>query len=122
MTHFTDRLPTAIEVGAVRHLTYSTDVVTTDGGNEVRNARWETPLKRYELTIPVSKRSSSDYQQIISLYNMTLGGLHTFEFAEWLDETHSTIVTVRFDGELSITGVDRNLDHIETFTLVEVRS
>ena len=122
MTHFAISLPAEIEIGAVRHLTYSNEVVTTDGGNEVRNARWSTPLRRYELTVPTSKRDGEAYKRVLDLYSLTMGGLHSFEFAEWVDDTRSTIVKVRFDGDLSITGIDRRHDHIEVFTLVEVRS
>jgi len=121
MTHFAMRLPVQIEVGAVRDLEFSTDIVTTDGGNEVRNARWSTPLRRYQLTVPTSKRDDAAYLQVINLYMVTLGGAHTFEFAEWVDETQGTIVKVRFDSKLSITGIDKYRDHIETFDLVEVR-
>ena len=121
MTHYTERLTQRLELGAVRHLTYSNEVVKTDGGNEVRNARWATPLRSYEVRLPTCTRDNADYVQVRHLYDLTLGGTHTFEMAEWVDDTMTTIVTVRFDGPLSIQGVDKYHDHIETFTLQEVR-
>lgn len=122
MTHYSERLPLEVEQGAVRRLSFATDVVKTDGGGEVRNARWSVPLRTYELSFPTAHRNNTVYQRVLYLYNLTLGGLHSFDMAEWTDNTHSTIVKVRFDSSLAITGIDRNLDHIETLTLVEVRT
>ncbi len=122
MTHLTNRLPKQIEVGAVRRLRYSTDVVKMDGGGEVRNARWSAPLREYDISFPASKRDGVVYQEILALYDLTLGGLHSFDMAEWVDGSEMTIVPVRFDSPLTITGIDRNLDHIDTMTLVEVRT
>lgn len=121
MTHFTDRLPQQVEVGAIRHLTYSNEVVKTDGGAEVRNARWSAPLRSYEISFPTAVRTDPTYLAVIALYDMTLGGTHTFDYAEWTDNTQSTIIKVRFDSPLSIQGVDIKHDHIETLTIVEVR-
>ena len=122
MAHLADRLPTQIEQGAVRRLEYSTQVVETDGGGEVRNARWAAPLRTYEISFPAAQRSDPTYRAVLALYAAALGGLHSFNFAEWVDESASTIVPVRFDSPLAITGLDRRLDHIETLTLKEVRA
>lgn len=121
MTHYSDRLPQQVEVGAIRHLTYSNEVVKTDGGSEVRNARWSTPLRSYEISFPTATRDNAVYLAVLRLYDLTLGGTHTFDFAEWVDNSLSTVVQVRFDSPLSIQGVDIHHDHIETLTLVEVR-
>ena len=106
----------------MRHLEYSTQVVETDGGGEVRNARWAAPLRTYEISFPTAQRNDPIYRAVLALYAAAQGGLHSFNFAEWVDETASTIVPVRFDSALSITGIDRRLDHIETLTLKEVRA
>ena len=121
MTHFTHRLPRQIEVGAIRRLQYSTTVVKTDGGGEVRRARWSAPLRSYDISFPAAKRDDAVYQAVLYLYELTLGGLHSFDMAEWVDEAEATIVPVRFDSPLTILGINRRLDHIETLTLVEVR-
>lgn len=118
MSHLPDNLPPRVEQGAVRHLDWQTEVVTTDGGHEVRNARWSAPLRRFEISFPTSKRNGEDYRDVIDLYEKALGGLHTFGFKDW---TTGEVIAVRFDSPLSITGIDRSLDHIETLTLVEVR-
>jgi uncharacterized protein (TIGR02217 family) len=122
MAHLAATLPKQLEVGAVRKLNYSTEVVTTDGGREVRNARWATPLRTYEVSFPTALRQTDPvYQAVVSLYAAALGGLHSFSFVDWTDGTGSTIVPVRFDGPLTITGIDHRLDHIDQITLTEVR-
>lgn len=119
--HLSDRLPSQVEQGAIRRLDYHTEVVTTDGGHEVRNARWSSPLRTYEISFPTSHRADDVYQAVIALYEKALGGLHSFDFKDWTDESGSTLVPVRFDTPLSITGIDRRLDKIEQLTLREVR-
>jgi hypothetical protein len=121
MTHYTDRLPREIEVGAVRDLEFSNEVVTTDGGYEVRNARWSAPLRRFDVALPATRRDNAAYLAVIELYEKTLGGIHTFEMVEWLNQTAGETIKVRFDGPLSITGIDYRTDKIENFKLVEVR-
>jgi hypothetical protein len=50
MTVFVDQqLPSEIEAGAKAKPRYSTDVITTDGGWEVRNSRWAYPLFQFEI-------------------------------------------------------------------------
>lgn len=119
MADLPDFLPSNVEQGALRRLRYSTDVVTTDGGYEVRNARWAEPLLTFEISFPTSKRNDDTYQAVRALYEKSLGGAYTFGFKDWADG--GAVKTVRFDSPLSITGIDRNLDHIETITLVEVK-
>lgn len=121
MAHLGMRLPREVELGAVRRLEYSTEVVKTDGGHEVRNSRWSEPLRSYDLSFPPSRRDDPVYLAVITLYEAAKGGLHSFDIAEWIDETEATIIPVRFDSPLTINGIATHLDHIETLTLVEVR-
>lgn len=121
MTHLSTTLPPQIELGAVRNLDYRTQVVMTDGGREVRNNRWATPLKTFELSFPPMKRSNPVYIAVLDLYEAALGGLHSFNFTDWTDETGATVVPVRFVTPLSIKGIDTIHDHIENITLQEVR-
>lgn len=118
MSHLDQYLPSTVEQGAIRRLEYSTEVVTTDGGFEVRNARWSTPLRTYEISFPTSKRTADTYLAVRALYEAAKGGLHSFNFKDW---TAGEVVAVRFDTPLNIQGIDHNLDHIETLTLKEVR-
>jgi len=119
MTHLTARLPATVEQGAIRKERYSTDIVETDGGNEVRNARWAEPLRTWEVSFPTSNRNDPTYLSVKSLFRTALGSLHTFEFADWAE--YGAIRKVRFDSSMQITGIDIRLDHIDTLTLVEVR-
>ncbi len=112
-------LPESVELGARRILDYSTEVVTTDGGHEVRNARWANPLRMFEISWPMSLRTGSDHQAVLALYTAALGGLYSFRFKDWTDES---IVDVRFDSPLEIETAATHLDQIVSMRLKEVRS
>lgn len=117
MTHLSSTLPEDVETGAHRDLDWSTEVVRTDSGTEVRNNRWSVPLRTYEVSYPVRSRDDATYLAIIALYAEAEGNLHSFDFTDWADDT---TVAVRFDGPLRTTGESSNLETIEV-TLVEVR-
>lgn len=119
--HHAVNLPEQVELGAVRRMEWRTEVVTSDSGREVRNNRWATPLKTYDLSFPPSQRDDAVYVAVVELYELVEGGLHSFNFVDWTDETGATVIPVRFDTPLTITGLAPHLDHIETLTLVEVR-
>lgn len=121
MAHLANYLPREIELGAIHRTTWETEVVTTDGGYEVRNARWSSPLRTFEVSFPPSLRDGTVYAEVKSLYEMTLGGLHSFNFRDWTDETGETVIAVRFDSPLEIEGIAQHLDHIASVTLKEVR-
>lgn len=121
MADLTTTLPREIEIGAVKRTDWSTEIVTTDGGNEVRNSRWSAPLVSYEISFPVSDRAQANYQAVVALYAEAMGKLYSFNLVDWTDETGMTTVEVRFDTALQITSISGQIDHIDTFTLVEVR-
>jgi hypothetical protein len=121
MAHLSDTLPPQVEQGAMRSLDYGSEIVTTDGGYEVRNNRWDGPKRIFEVSFPTAKRSDDPvYIAVKALYEKAEGGRHSFNFRDWTDPGAGTIVAVRFDSALKITGLDRNLDHIETLVLREV--
>lgn len=117
MSHLASTLPTKVEQGAVKIDGYEVEVVETDGGYEVRNLRHANNKRRYEVSFPTSNRVDPTYQAVLALYAQAKGKLHSFNFHDW--STGQTLA-VRFDSDLRITGLDRNLDHIETLQLVEV--
>lgn len=117
MTDLGMTLPKAVEQGAIRTDTYEVEIVETDGGSEVRNLRHARNKRRYEVSFPTSKRDDATYLAVLRLWAAAKGKLYSFQFTDWSD---GTTVAVRFDSELRITGIDRNLDHIETLTIVEV--
>lgn len=118
--HLPDFLPREIEIGAVRRLENQTEVVDTDGGYEVRNNRWTGPKRIFEVSFPTAVRDDPIYLDVIALYDLAQGGLHSFNFHDWTDESGGTVVPVRFDSPLEITGLATHIDHIETLTLKEV--
>lgn len=111
-------LPESVEIGARRILDYSTEVVTTDGGFEVRNARWSTPLRVFEVNYPTSLRDGADHKEVLAIYEAALGGLLSFNFKDWTD---GQIVPVRFDSPLEIESPATHLDQIVSVRLKEVR-
>lgn len=121
MAHLIASLPQEIELGAIRRLDYGTETVTTDGGYEVRNNRWAAPLRVYEINYPPAHRDDPIYLAILNLYAEACGGLHSFDYREWVDETEATVVPVRFDSALEITGLTPDIDKIDGIILREVR-
>lgn len=117
MTHLANYLPSSVEQGAIRIDDYTVEVVTTDGGYEVRNLRHANNKRRFEISFPTAKRDDAVYQAVLLLYAEAKGKLHSFSFTDW---STGEAIAVRFDSELRITGVDRRLDHIETLQLIEV--
>lgn len=118
MTHLSETLPATVEIGAVRREDYGTEIVRTDSGAEVRNNRWEEPLKTYDVSFPVSKRDNATYEAVKELWDDAGGNLHSFNFTDWTD---GATVAVRFDGPLVSSGVTPDHEHIIEMTLVEVR-
>lgn len=120
MAHLDAFLPTSVEIGAVKRFVWMPEIVTTDGGNEVRNQRRSRATRYYDCAMPTCTRDNADYLAVLQLFEDSLGGTDSFNLTDWTDESGETVVKVRFDGELQITSPAGHLDHIDTFTLVEV--
>lgn len=118
MSHLDTPFPNRIELGAVRREDWNTQVNTSDDGLEVRNNRWSTSLRSYDISLPLMLRTDADYIALRALFAEAEGSLHSFDFIDWSD---GATVPVRFDTPLNITGHTPDHDHIDTFTLVEVR-
>lgn len=121
MAHLNTTLPREIELGPIERTDWGVEVVTTDGGYEVRNARWSSPLRTFEISFPPSARDGTVYQAVKALFEESQGGLHSFNFTIWTDDLGTTVVPVRFDSPLEIEGLATHLDRIASFTLKEVR-
>lgn len=120
MTHIAEQLTENIEIGAVRiHGQSSLEVVTTDGGHEVRNLRAEDEARRWEIALPMCDidNDRADYDSVREMWTNTERGLHTFDFHCFVDEE---TVKVRFESPLQITAPAPHLRHIDTFTIKEV--
>ena len=118
--HIGTSLTRNIEIGAVRvYGQDSLEVVTTDGGKEVRNLRAEDEARRWEVALPTCDidNERTDYDSVRQMWSDTEKGLHTFDFWDFIEEE---TVKVRFDSPLQITAPAGHLRHIDTFTLKEV--
>jgi hypothetical protein len=120
MAHLSTQLPTSVEIGAVRTDNQDgLEVVTTDGGKEVRNSRVEAEPRYWEVAMPPVSISGdmSDYDAVKQLWTDSERGLHTFN---WFCFVDNEMCKVRFASARSITAAAGHLRHIDTFTLKEV--
>jgi hypothetical protein len=118
--HLNVQLTRNIEIGAVRVENQdSLEVITTDGGKEVRNLRAEDEARQWEFSMPTVNLndSTTDYDALRQMWTDTERGLHTFNFYDFVDEE---LVKVRFASPLQITAPAPMLRHIDTITLKEV--
>lgn len=116
--HIHVSLPTAIENGARRILQWSKEVATTDGGWEVRNSRWSSPLRLYEVGFNNADIDKADHATVEWIWRQTAGGTHSFNL---YDEKSDETVRVRFDADLQFTNTVGPFYRIDTFPLREVR-
>lgn len=88
------RLARDIEVGAKAKPRYRTDVITADGGYEVRNQVWRYPLFTFEITLePGDETDEGDpdpetiekLEEFIRLFHAVGGSHGTFPFRHWRD-------------------------------------
>ena len=115
--HLSVSLPTSIENGARQFYQWDKEVVRTDGGHEVRNTRWDAPLRYFEISFPNRKLDDVDHAAVAQMWLDTEGGTHTFDF---YDERASETIKVRFDGDLQFSHTVGPFHRIEAFTLREV--
>jgi len=83
-----ERLDREIEVGAKARPRYKTDVIETDGGATVRNARWRYPLFTFEFNLEPGDPNSNDAESLhefIDLFHCAGGQHETFRFRHWSD-------------------------------------
>jgi len=79
------RLPTKVEVNAVRRDDEDIEIVTTDGGFETRNARADQSLLEFDISFPVAVYGDAVHAAVIALYKVVRGKLHTFRFRDPTD-------------------------------------
>jgi uncharacterized protein (TIGR02217 family) len=101
------RLARDIEVGAKAKPRYSTDIIPTDGGHEVRNARWRYPLFDFEFTLEPGDETDegdtdpaliSKLEEFVRLFHV-VGGCHTtFPLRHWRDYDAVDQVIATGDG------------------------
>lgn len=73
-------------VGARCRPRYSTDIVTTDGGYEVRNSRWRYPLHQVEFDVMPGLRADDEaIEAFVDTFHAVGGAAGTFRFHNWRD-------------------------------------
>jgi len=99
-----ERLIRDIEVGAIARPRYSTDVIKTDSGYEVRNQRWSYPLFQFEFALEPGDREDEDQiglsadqklSAFVNLWHAAAGQFNTLRFRDWgdWDVTNQEIAT-----------------------------
>lgn len=88
MTFINVRLPTQVEINAVRRETEPVDIVKTDGGFEVRNARHATGLFQYDVSFPAGDYDGTIIKAVKDMFKASRGGLYPFRFRDWDPENH----------------------------------
>jgi len=96
MAFLNQGLPTQVEQNAVRRDEEDIEIVTTDGGFEVRNARSSQGLREYDISFPAAVYGDAVHEAVIALYKVARGKLHSFRFRDFTD--------YQLDGEVIGTG------------------
>lgn len=79
-------LDAEILVGAKCRPRYSTDIIVTDGGYEVRNSRWAYPLHQYEFDLMPGYRTDDEaLESFIDTFHAAGGAAGVFRFHYWRD-------------------------------------
>lgn len=77
------RFPENIAVGAVGGPVFSTSVVVTTSGDEWRDALWQYPLHRWDVSQGVKKQA--DFQEVRAFFLTMQGRRHGWRFKHWAD-------------------------------------
>lgn len=84
------QLPADVEAGAKATPRYATDVITTDGGWEVRNSRWRYPLFQFTITaFEPGTHDDADYDvldEFLDIFHVCGGSAGAFRFHYWRDK------------------------------------
>lgn len=78
-----ERFPVDISFGSNGGPAFSTNVIATSNGQEYRNANWEMPLSKYDISYGV--KNQSQLEQLLSFFNICKGRAIGFRFKDWLD-------------------------------------
>lgn len=72
--------------GARVRVRYSTDIIPTDGGYEVRNSRWAYPLHSFEFDLMPGYRSDdAALEAFVDTFHAAGGAAGVFRFNNWRD-------------------------------------
>lgn len=88
MTFINVRLPTQVEINAVRREREPVDIVKTDGGFEVRNVRHAQGLFEYDISFPAGGYDGTIIAAVKDMFKASRGGLYAFRFRDWDPENN----------------------------------
>lgn len=111
-------LPARVAAMGVKSLSYSTEMVRTDGGAVHANSRWSEPLATWQFTTAPMKRTHADYLDTKAIFEAALGSAETFLFH---DVEECADVAVRFRDDTMSFQPEGNLVRL-VFELEEVRA
>lgn len=77
------RLPDRIAAGAIGGPEWSTSIVVTAGGHEVRNQNWAHPRGRWNISPALQSRA--DIESVLGFFRARRGRLRAFRFKDWSD-------------------------------------
>lgn len=84
MSSFHDvRFPLALSRGAVASLVRASEIVQLASGREVRNARWASSLRKWNIAGAISSRER--LSDLIAFFEARAGNVHAFRFRDELD-------------------------------------
>lgn len=118
MTFINQRLPESIENNARRTEREAIDIVRTDGGFEVRNARHAQAVFEYDIDFGPNEYEETDQEAVYAMWRASRGGLYAFRFRDW-DPKNNTLT-----DELIGTGdgADTTFQITQTHTVGSVSS
>ncbi len=98
MAFLNQRLPTKVEVNAVMRDEEDIEIVTTDGGYEVRNARASQSLREWDISFPAAEYGDAVHEAVIAQFKVARGSLHSFPFRDFTNSTLTAEVIGEGDG------------------------
>jgi uncharacterized protein (TIGR02217 family) len=87
VTLLASRLPTTVEVNAIRRDVEDIEIVTTDGLWEVRNARHSQSLREWDISFPAGSYSGTTIAAVIAMFKAARGALYPFRFKDPIDNS-----------------------------------
>lgn len=121
MSLLTSRLPTNVEVNAVRRDVEDIEIVTTDGLWEVRNARHSQSLREWDISFPTGTYSGTTIAAVIAMYKAARGALYPFRFKDPIDNSATLEAFGTGDGVTATFQLRKNYTvgsdtHLRTIT------
>ncbi len=95
-----ERFPEDISFGSSGGPEYSTDIIETVNGHEIRNVNWERPRARYNVAHGI--RTDEQLAKLIAFFRVRKGRAVGFRFKDWSDYKGEKEYLGIADGEETI--------------------